>query len=139
MEEQCDSLKKEKAASDEKVAKAASALEASKRSCAEEILDLKRERNMAEASLESERAETTSEKRKNLSLAEQLKERDRRMKEMQTELDLARAATRNAASVAGFSREPSPANSAGRNSVNGSFTEWPVGVLRTYMHVTSAS
>merc|ERR1719414_845388 len=47
------------------------------------------------------------------------------MKEMQTELDLARAAARNAASVAGFSREPSPANSAGRNSVNGSFTEWP--------------
>ena len=129
LEEQCDSLKKEKTASDEKVAKAASALEASKRSCAEEILDLKRERNMAEASLESERAETTSEKRKNLSLAEQLKERDRRMKEMQTELDLARAAARNAASVAGFSREPSPANSAGRNSVNGSFTEWPVSTI----------
>ena len=79
LEEQCDSLKKEKTASDEKVAKAASALEASKRSCAEEILDLKRERNMAKASLESECAETTSEKRKNLRLTEQLKERDRRI------------------------------------------------------------
>ena len=126
LEADLESEAEKRASSDEKLAKAASNLEATKRSCAEEIMDLKRERNMAEASLESERAETTSEKRKNLSLAEQLKERDRRMKEMQTELDMARAAARNAAAAGGFSRGSSPANSIGRHSINGSFTEWPV-------------
>ena len=135
---ECEAEKR--AASEGKVAKAASVLEAAKRSYAEEILDLKRERNMAEASLESERAEATSEKRKNLSLAEQLKERDRRMKELLAELEAVRAAARTAA-AAGFSRGSSPANSIGRNSVNGSFNEWSVSTtyeptsLRTSLHL----
>ncbi len=120
---ECEAERRSK--SDEQAAKATSVLEATKRSFAEEIVDVKRERDFAEASLESEKAETASEKRKNLALAEQLKERDRRIKEIQTDLDLAKAATRGG----GFStRGSSPANSIGGNgSFNGSYSEqWPV-------------
>jgi chromosome segregation ATPase len=130
---ECEVEKRTK--SEAQASKASCVLDATKRSYGEEIVDLKRERDYAEASLESERAETASEKRKNLSLAEQLKERDRRTKEMQTELDLAKAAVRGG----GFStRGSSPVNSLGGGaSMNGSFSEqWPVsGIFRpTFAH-----
>lgn len=50
-----------------------------KKACLLQIDELKREKEFLEAAFESEKADLATEKRKNLSLADQLKDRDRRL------------------------------------------------------------
>ncbi|XP_023331566.1 TATA element modulatory factor [Eurytemora carolleeae] len=53
----------------------------------EELIELRREREFLSVSLESEKAEGESRRKKSLALMEQLKERDRRVRELQSDLD----------------------------------------------------
>ena len=69
---------KKKQELEEAAAKTSSQGEAMKKSFAEEVGELKREKEYLEASFESEKADLASEKRKNIALADQLKDRDRR-------------------------------------------------------------
>jgi len=68
--------------------KEASVAEALKASFADEIAELKREKEFLEVSLEGEKLETENNKKKSIALMEQLKERDRRVRELQAEMDL---------------------------------------------------
>lgn len=68
--------------------KEASVAEALKASFADEIAELKREKEFLEVSLEGEKLETENTKKKSIALVEQLKERDRRVRELQAEMDL---------------------------------------------------
>ena len=83
--------------------------------------DLKREKEFTEAALDSQKADLTSEKRKNIALAEQLKDRDKRIKEIQGELDLVKGHL----NIVGASNRSSPTSTM---SMNGSITDshWPV-------------
>ena len=61
--------------------------EVERKSASEEVGELQREKDFLTASLNTEKAESEGRKRKCLNLLEQLKERDRRVKELQAEVD----------------------------------------------------
>ena len=61
--------------------------EVERKSASEEVGELQRERDFLTASLATEKAESEGRKRKCLNLLEQLKDRDRRVKELQAEVD----------------------------------------------------
>ena len=63
------------------------------------------------------------EQRKNVALVQQLKDRDKRIRDVQTELDLARSGLDPR-----FSEKSSPTPSLSQLSIGGSFSEhnWPV-------------
>ena len=61
--------------------------EVERKSASEELGELQRERDFLTASLATEKAESEGRKRKCLNLLEQLKDRDRRVKELQAEVD----------------------------------------------------
>ncbi|XP_059079993.1 LOW QUALITY PROTEIN: TATA element modulatory factor-like [Tigriopus californicus] len=88
--------------------------ETMKKSLSDEIHELKREKDFLEAALDTERQDLQAEKRKLIHIQEQLKERERKVKEIQAELDLVRSTC------------SSPSPSLSHLSVNGSYSDmWP--------------
>ena len=81
--------------------------------------------DLLESTLENERQVLVGEQRKNVALVQQLKDRDKRIKDVQTEIDL----VRSGASVdRRFSEKSSPTPSLSQLSIGGSFSDqnWPV-------------
>ncbi len=105
-------------------ARAAAGANAAHSALSTEVATLRREKEFADTALENERAELSAERRKNISLADQLKNRDRRMREIQTELDLVRS------NLVEGSNRSSPTTPISHFSLNGSVGEnygmWPV-------------
>ena len=81
--------------------------EVERKSASEEVGELQREKDFLTASLNTEKAESEGRKRKCLNLLEQLKERDRRVKELQAEVD-AGGRTSVASMGRSVSASPSP-------------------------------
>ncbi len=103
---------------------------------ARELAEARREKEFSEAAAEAEKGEAGAERRKALALAEQLKDRDRKIREMQTELDAARSSQ---AVAAGQHHRGSPTPSQlSQFSMNGSAAEqfnWPVSRRKHFFYV----
>ena len=101
---------------------------AAKTTLVQQVADLQREKQLLEANLEAEQAESEGRRRKGLALVEQLRERDRKLRELQAEAE-ARASPSHPSSsptpslsrlsTAGsdYSREPWPEEMFGMTAV----------------------
>jgi len=102
-------------------------------SLSEENGDLKREKEFLSVSLEAEKVESEARRKKSLALMDQLKERDRRVRELQTEMDT-RLNTSKDDSMTSIQSSPTPSLSqlsiAGSESVF-SREPWPEEVFST--------
>ena len=87
LEEEVGRLKEEKRVGEEERKAREREEGAAKTALADQVADLQREKQLLEASLEAEQAESEGRKRKGLALVEQLRERDRKLRELQAEAD----------------------------------------------------
>merc|ERR1719369_2273428 len=100
----------------------------------ENVAELKREKEFLSASLQTEKGESESRRKKSLALMEQLKERDRRVRELQIEMD-SRVNTSKEDSMTSIHSSPTPSLSqlsiAGSESFTLSREPWPEEVFST--------
>ena len=82
--------------------------ESERKSVSEELEELRREKDFLAASLNTEKAESEGRKRKCLSLLDQLKERDRRVKELQQEVEAGGRSSVTSHQGRSVSASPSP-------------------------------
>jgi len=128
LEEKVSSLKDMKAELD-------SSFEDEKSNHLAQIAELKREKDFLSVNLESERLESENRKKKSLALLEQLKERDRRVKELQVELD-SRFNQSKDDSATSFQSSPTPSLSQLSIAGSESFSRdpWPEEVFSSTGH-----
>jgi len=98
----------------------------------EEVGELKREKEFLAVSLDTEKGESENRRKKSLALMEQLKERDRRVRELQVEMD-SRLNTSKEDSVTSFHSSPTPSLSQLSIAGSESFSRdpWPEEVFST--------
>ena len=118
VEERLEVLEAEHREVGESKASGERAAEAARLSGSQLVAELQRDKQLLEASLEAERAESEGRRRKGLALAEQLRERDRRVRELQCEMEARASHTSSPTPSLSRLRPPSSAGSE-------SFTPWP--------------
>lgn len=98
----------------------------------EEVVELKREKEFLAVSLDTEKGESENRRKKSLALMDQLKERDRRVRELQVEMD-SRLNTSKEDSVTSFHSSPTPSLSQLSIAGSESFSRdpWPEEVFST--------
>ncbi len=131
LETRLESEERRRAEAESEAGRASSQAERAREEAARELAEAKKEKEFAEAAAAAEKAEAGAERRKALALAEQLRDRDRRIRETQQELDLVRASTSSQHNnQRGVSPTPSQlsqlsVNGSAAAGADGSFA-WPV-------------
>merc|ERR1719500_2158172 len=87
LEEEVESLREEKRVSEEGRKSREKEELVAKTTFVQQVADLQREKQLLEANLEAEQAESEGRRRKGLALVEQLRERDRKLRELQAEAE----------------------------------------------------
>ena len=118
LEEEVERLREEKRVAEEGRKIREKEEGAAKTTLVQQVADLEREKQLLEANLEAEQAESEGRRRKGLALVEQLRERDRKLRELQAEAEARTSPSHTSSptpslsrlSTAGsdYSREPWP-------------------------------
>ena len=87
LEEEVERLREEKRVSEEGRKSREKEELVAKTTFVQQVADLQREKQLLEANLEAEQAESEGRRRKGLALVEQLRERDRKLRELQAEAE----------------------------------------------------
>ena len=85
-------------------------IETERKSVSDEIGELKKDKEYLTASLNTEKTESEGRRKKCLALMDQLKERDRRVKELQQEMEHRQSMTGGRSSVTSVSASPTPSH-----------------------------
>ena len=87
LEEEVEKLREEKRVAEEARVTREREEGVAKAAFSQQVADLQREKQLLEANLEAEQAESEGRRRKGLALVEQLRERDRKLRELQAEAE----------------------------------------------------